>query len=124
MEEKKLSAECRSEIRKLAGKMWEKELENELGEIRKSLEAMAGGEKTPSQVAEDIHEFHEGTYRKLLEINQTHEPVLLLGRAVVKGLLEEKNIPEEAAPLVKKAILFYRTKTTVFGKKSNLADEP
>ncbi len=124
MEESKLSAECRSEVRKLANKLWDKELESELLELRKLLESMERREISATQVAESIHEFHDGIYRKLIEINQTHEPVLLLGRAIVKGLAREEEIPQEARPLVKKAIIFYRTKTSSFDKRSSAIDEP
>jgi hypothetical protein len=64
-----------------------------------------------------VHEFDEGIYRKLMEIKQTHEPALLIGRAIVKGYLTDLDVPEEARPLVKRAILFYRSKTRSFDRR-------
>jgi hypothetical protein len=122
-EEGKLSAEVRSEIRKLANRAWEKELRVELEKINIAFREFEKGEMPPQQVAQIIHEFHENTYRKLVEINESHEPVLLLGRAVVKGFVGEDEVPEDARGLLRRAVLFYRNKTSVFDKRPFPPDE-
>lgn len=117
MEEQGFSLETRGEIRKLAQTSWDKELTHELELLAMAFEALKRGETTPGEVAEVVHEFDEVVYRKLMEIKQTHEPALLIGRAIVKGYLTDLDVPEEARPLVKRAILFYRSKTRVFDRR-------
>jgi hypothetical protein len=74
-----LSKAERRAIRELAGLAYERELAGELTKLRASFDAWVAGERTPFELEQVIHQFHDGVSRQLF--NRLFIRVLALSRS-------------------------------------------
>jgi hypothetical protein len=96
------------QLRKLADQAHERELAQALSQLAANFDAWRAGEINAFELNHLIHKHHQGPARKLYGIYNDLEPDLLVGRAVVMGLLPEDAISEEIWPYIQNAVDFSR----------------
>ena len=101
------SAEVSS--RPFVGQAYENELATELAKLEKRFEDWRAGKICAGELAEIIHQYHNGPARDLWsKYNQNPYTELLIASAMVRGILQREDVSEEVWPYVEAAIERYR----------------
>ena len=88
----------RRKIRKLAEQAYEEELRRALAPLAEAFGRWQAGTASSVEIADLIHEFHQGPARERWGTYQRLKPDLLVARAVALGVLARKSLPPEVAP--------------------------
>lgn len=92
-----LSKAERRAIRELAGLAYERELAGELAKLRASFDAWVAGERTPFELEQVIHQFHDGVSRQLFNRYSSGSSLPhAVAAAVLRGTISVDEIPEPA----------------------------
>jgi hypothetical protein len=92
----------------LAELAYERELSLELTKLASDFDAWRAKEVTCWDLSDRIHEFHDGASRELYAIYNRLKPEFTVGRAVVRGLLLDDDVPPEVRPEIESSIEFAR----------------
>ena len=96
-------------IRELAGQVYEKDLAGELTKLAEHFEAWKRGEIDSFDLSDLIHKFHQGPARELFSrYNTPGIEHTLVAHAVVRGLLEREDIPDDVWPHLEGLVEMYR----------------
>ena len=99
----------RRKIRELAGQAYAQDLAAELTILAEHFEAWKRGEIDSFEIGDLIHKFHQGAGRELFSRYNTRGiEHALVAHAVVRGLLERENIPDEVWPYLEGLVELYR----------------
>ena len=87
--------------RKLAGIAYEHELSFHLEVLAKKFDAWREKEITCWELNELIHQYHDSISRELYNLyNSKMHPIAILERAINRGFLEIKEIPDQLTSLI------------------------
>ena len=86
------------QLRTLAAKAYETELEQALGELAEAFDLWRADKRSAAELSEKVHHFDIGPARTLDERYNTVQLNLLVAYALVTGLLKETDMPEEVWP--------------------------
>lgn len=99
-----LSKSQRRAIRDLAGLAHDRELSTELSALEAAFGRWRANELDPHELNNLIHAFHQGPSRKLFVIYTDSIPVLAVASAVVRGIIDESEVPEHVRDFVARAV--------------------
>ena len=103
-----LSKAARRAIRELAGLAYERELAGELTKLRTQFDAWAGGQITPFELEQIIHQFHDGVSRQLYNRYSSGSTLPhVVAAAVLRGTLSVTEIPEPARKQLERLIALH-----------------
>ncbi|MHA2360158.1 MAG: hypothetical protein ACXAB5_07780 [Candidatus Thorarchaeota archaeon] len=100
--------EIRKQIRELAGKAHDRELNLYLSELENHFAEWREGTISPIELSDSIHEFHNGANRAIYKTYTKLKRDQLVARAIGIGLLSEDEVPLEIKERLAGAIEFYR----------------
>ena len=101
----------RSELRKLAGVAYRRELDQELRGLWGWFERWKTDEVDCFELSDKIHEFHDGISRQLFVLYGRLKPDMAVGRAVARDLLSIDEVPSEILTEVESKIESFRGET-------------
>lgn len=85
----------RHELRVLAQRAYERELNHSLTELRSHFQRWQAGELNAFDLSDRIHKFHQGSSRELYTRYTQLDAEVLVVRALQEGLLEENELSTE-----------------------------
>jgi hypothetical protein len=100
--------EIRKQLRELAGKAHDRELNVYLSDLENRFEEWREGTITPIELSDFIHEFHDGSARAVYKTYTKLKRDQLVARAIGIGLLSEDEIPLEIKERLAGAVDYYR----------------
>jgi hypothetical protein len=98
----------RQRIRELAALAHERELAVELGALEEDFCRWRRGEITVHDLCDRIHGFHNGPARRLHSLYQGDLLDIVVGAAIGRGVLTEKEVPPELVDLLRRHVDFAR----------------
>lgn len=105
---KTYSKNLKREIRLLANKLYERELNNHLSELDKDFEQWRKGQLSPFDLSEKIHHFHQNPARELFNFYTTNTMLdMAVARGIVNGLLKASEVSSELKTALQAKIDFY-----------------
>lgn len=111
-----LPKSIRRNIRDLAAVAHDRELGTELRRLDELFSQWRNGQLSPHELNDAIHRFHDGPSRHLWKNYTDSDPSLAVASAVVRGVLQEEEIPAPAAEEL-------RTMVASFSKELSERDE-
>jgi hypothetical protein len=113
---KQLSKAGRKHFRELADLSYERELGRALDELLLQFERWKKGEIDAFELNEKIHEHHNGIARELYKLYASGEADFTVVRALVRGILEEKEVDERFLPFLRPTLEYYKKRRDVGSK--------
>jgi hypothetical protein len=94
-------------LRKLAEAAYEAETRRVLSELVQSFDAWRAGNIDVWELDRRIHVYHNGEAREIHKFYNTPRVDMLVGYAIVHGMISEDSVPAELAPYLERQIAFY-----------------
>ena len=96
-------------LREFAAEAYEKELARELAKLDKSFAEWRKGKINSGELSHRIHQYETGASRELFKRYNIGKNDFNVAYAVVTGLLDRDNIPEELLEAIDKHLRFYES---------------
>ena len=105
MHEHKLPKSIKTVLRSLCGLAHEAELCRALEALRQDFDGWGTGEISPFELADRIHQFHEGVNREIYSRYAGGVDLrFLVSRALREGLINKESVPENVMPYLIEAV--------------------
>jgi hypothetical protein len=98
----------RRRLRELAGLAHERELASELARLEEEFREWRKGRRSPHDVSESIHEFHDGVARELYGLYTRLDLESVVARAIALRLLDEDEVPRGLRHRLGARVEFFR----------------
>jgi hypothetical protein len=98
----------RQRIRELAALAHERELARELGAVELDFSRWRRGEINAHELCDQIHEFHNGAARRLRSLYNGDLLDMVVGAAIARGVLSEREVPPEMGDVLRRHIDYAR----------------
>ncbi len=95
-------------LRELAPLAYDRELDLELSKLDARFAEWRSGHISGSELNEHIHNYHNGASREIWSFYFNGEPDLVVAYAIVAGLLERDETPEEVLAALELPIAFHQ----------------
>jgi hypothetical protein len=112
----------RQRVRELAALAHERELSRELGTVEVEFSRWRRGEIDAHELCGRIHEFHNGAARRLYSLYNGDFLDMVIGAAIARGVLSEKDVPPEMVEVLRRHVDFARER--VGGEESSSEAPP
>jgi hypothetical protein len=96
-------------LRELAAEAYEKELSRELAKLDKSFEEWREGKINSGELSYRIHQYEVGPSRELYKKYNDGENDFNVAYAIVTGMLDREELPEELIEAIEKHVRFYES---------------
>ena len=96
-------------LREFAAEAYEKELSRELARLDKSFSEWREGIINSGELSYQIHQYETGPSRELFNKYNEGENDLNVAYAIVTGILNRQDVPEELIGAIDKQISFYES---------------
>lgn len=96
-------------LRELAAEAYEKELSRELAQLDKSFAEWRDGKINSGELNHRIHQYETGASRELYKKYNEGKNEFNVAYAIVSGILDRENIPEELIEAIDKHMRFYES---------------
>lgn len=93
-----LTKKQRKHIREMASIAYEREMAAALDNLLASFQKWKQGEKTPFDLDEIIHQYHNGAARELYKQYATGDPDMAVLLALSRGILRIEDLSEDCRP--------------------------
>lgn len=99
----------RRELRRLADKAYELELNQSLDDLYREFHRWSEGELLAGELSDAIHRFYRGPSRELFNLYNGVDKAFLVARGLALGLLSEEDVPQPLAQKLESLVRFART---------------
>ncbi len=106
---KRYSRRIKRQLRELASLAYENELSRELARLANKFDEWRQGRLSAGDLSYLIHQYDIGPSRELFKHYNNGLPHMQLACAIVHGILNEEDIPEEIWPYIRDALEFCRS---------------
>ena len=96
-------------LRELAAEAYEKELSRELVKLEKSFEEWQDGKINSGELSHRVHQYETGVSRELFKKYNEDKFDFNVAYAIVTGILDRKDVPEELLEAIDKHLRFYES---------------
>jgi hypothetical protein len=96
-------------LRELAAEAYEKELSRELAKLDKSFEEWREDKINSGELSHRIHQYEVGPSRELYKKYNDGQNDLNVAYAIVTGMLDREEVPEELIEAIDKHVRFYES---------------
>ena len=96
-------------LRELAAEAYEKELSRELAKLDKSFEEWREGKINGGELSHRIHQYEVGPSRELYKKYNDGQNEFNVAYAIVTGMLDREEVPEELIEAIDKHVRFYES---------------
>jgi hypothetical protein len=96
-------------LREFAAKSYEKELSRELARLDESFAEWREGKINSGELSDRIHQYETGTSRDLFNKYNQGRDDFNVAYAIVTGILDREDIPEELKKEIDKHLDFYQS---------------
>jgi hypothetical protein len=96
-------------LRELAMEAYEKELSRGLAKLEKSFEEWRGGKINSGELSHRIHQYETGVSQELFKKYNEGKNDFNVAYAIVTGILDRKDVPEELLEGIDKHLRFYQS---------------
>ncbi|MBN1901062.1 hypothetical protein JW926_07030 [Candidatus Sumerlaeota bacterium] len=103
-----ISKDSRKQLKELAQVAYERELAHHLNELAEKFEKWKNKEITSSELNELIHNFYNGTSKRLYSIYHYLDSDGIVARALAFGFLSDDEVPKELKSQIRSMINFYK----------------
>ena len=96
-------------LRELAAEAYEKELSRELAKLEKSFKEWREGKINSGELSHRIHQYETGVSRELFNKYNEGKNDFNVAYAIVTGILDREDVPEELIQAIDKHLSFYQS---------------
>ena len=96
-------------LRELVGQAYENELAKELAGLAARFDEWRAGKISAGELSSLVHKYEIGPSRRLYSTYVDSSLLeVLIASAIVRGVIDEKDLPAEVMPYLQNALAFYR----------------
>jgi hypothetical protein len=106
MQNHELSKPMKRSLRKLSMEAHEEELRRGLVPLAQSFEEWRAGQVGSGELADLIHEFHNGPVRELFRRYNSGMLKFTVSSAIARGVLDRQTVPEEVLEFLAREIMY------------------
>jgi len=96
-------------LREFAAEAYEKELSRELTRLDESFAEWRGGKINSGELSDRIHQYETGASRELFNKYNEGKNDFNVAYAIVTGILNREDVPEELIQAIDKHLRFYQS---------------
>src|SRR5215207_1731610 len=96
-------------LREFAAEAYEKELSRELGRLGESFAEWRDGKIKNGELSDRIHQYETGVSRELFNKYNEGKNDFNVAYAIVTGILDRQDVPEELIAAIDKQLSFYES---------------